>query len=330
LAALFLSIVLSAAFVLSVVTSLVMSGGISFRRSLPETQEAIPTAAESPGISKYREPLARTFVALNITAHILGHPLKSPGWRAHLIAAILFRNIFARIFLPRWMRYHPFYPYIFGRSRTPHSLKWVLSRHISRVISVASFFFKFWHLAHRILSEVGWDSVLAACVLLLLFISPRSRSVGYAALMVPFVFFRAKVEPSWRRVRSVYAAVASLAGAPFFRVIPQSQENAVITEPDPAANVEVSTTDDMRDETALHASVLQDEGAATTVVSTCGGIVEGEMVPQAFVLPGHGAVTTAVSTCRGIVQTLRARNVSEEEKEDWCVISGLHGSSYGL
>jgi len=187
--ALLLSTILSAAFALSAITALVMSGVVRCRTPRAETQEAVTTApANCPGsISTYLIPVERAFTALQDKAHALGLPFRLPGFgqrRSRLFALILLRNPLARIFLPRWMRYRYFFPWVFGLNRTPHPLKWVIlrgvwavQRSLSPVFKAVSFLLvKLPRLAYRLLADMGWDSVLIVCVLVVL-LSPRVYSV---------------------------------------------------------------------------------------------------------------------------------------------------------
>jgi hypothetical protein len=188
--------------------------------------------------------------------------VKGRNWRYSLLAAVLLRNTFARIFLPRWMRYHPFYPYVFGRDRAPHPLKWVLLRAISSSPSaVAVAPFKFGRLIYRIISAVGLDPILLACVLVLV-VSPRARPARNAALATLAGFLRTALE-----LLEKTAAADTPAAAP---------------RADAGADAESPAADAARD----------------------------EVVPPVVGTPGQSAATTGVSTTGGIVPDVRARNVA--------------------
>ncbi|KAJ7890250.1 hypothetical protein B0H13DRAFT_2040487 [Mycena leptocephala] len=250
-----LLVLLSSALVFSVVATLVVSG-VLWSKGSPAKPAGIaatePANGERSGISDFWVPFRRAFTALQ-------GRVKGRNWRYSLLAAVLLRNTFARIFLPRWMRYHPFYPYVFGRDRAPHPLKWVLIRAISSSPSaVAVAPFKFGRLVYRIISAVGLDPILLACVLVFV-VSPRARPARNAAL-------------------------AALAG--FLRTALGSLEKAAAADTPAAA----PCTDA---ESPAAADAARDE-----------------VVPPVFSTPGQSAATTGVSTTGGIVPVVRARNVA--------------------
>ncbi|KAK7052005.1 hypothetical protein R3P38DRAFT_2858047, partial [Favolaschia claudopus] len=102
--------------------------------------------------------------------------------RTIFTAFILLRNPLARIFLPRWMRYHPLFPYVFGRNQKPHPLKWVILRPLHSVV------FRPVHLVLKLLvrpiyrlgGDLGWDSVFIA-VAMGLMLSPFVRNALFSA-----------------------------------------------------------------------------------------------------------------------------------------------------
>lgn len=213
-----------------------------------------PANGERSGISDFWVPFRRAFTALQGS-------VKARNWRYSLLAAVLLRNTFARIFLPRWMRYHPFYPYVFGRDRAPHPLKWVLIRAISSPSAVAVAPFKFGRLVYRIISAVGLDPILLACVLVLV-VSPRARPARNAVLAILAGFLRIALESLEKT-----AAADTPAAAP---------------RADAGADAESRAADAARD----------------------------EVVPPVVGMPGQSAATTGVSTTGGIVPDVRARNVA--------------------
>ncbi|KAJ7463947.1 hypothetical protein FB451DRAFT_1561899 [Mycena latifolia] len=118
---LLLSIALSITFVLAVI----ITGAVWAIKSLTTktndpVAEPTTTNPAGPTVADYHIYLQRGYAVLKSIRR------RTPGWKSSLLAFALFRNLFARIFLPRVVRYHPFYPYVFGSDRTPHPLKWVL------------------------------------------------------------------------------------------------------------------------------------------------------------------------------------------------------------
>ncbi|KAF8205400.1 hypothetical protein K438DRAFT_2096717 [Mycena galopus ATCC 62051] len=90
----------------------------------PKDGAATEEPSETPGTSTRFNPLRSAFTSFEDRDWYPRKNLRS--WRTRFFLALFFRNTFARIFLPRWMRAHHLYPYIFGFDRTPHPLKWVV------------------------------------------------------------------------------------------------------------------------------------------------------------------------------------------------------------
>ncbi|KAF7369317.1 hypothetical protein MVEN_00259900 [Mycena venus] len=185
---LLLSTILSAALVLSATTALVMSSDVWCRTPRVETQDADTTTPSKQGISGYLIPITRFFTSLISSLVALQKNKVPSSWRLPIFALILLRNPIARILLPRWMRYRSFYPWVFGRNRNPHPLKWAVLRVLWAAHpamfprrKIASFVFKAFRLAVRLLADLGWDSVLIVCVLLA-FLSPKVRERAIAPL----------------------------------------------------------------------------------------------------------------------------------------------------
>jgi hypothetical protein len=218
----------------SAFVALAKFGVIWFRPPKIQTQEAAPAApVHGAGVSKYLAPIERAFAALRDRAHVVRHPMK-PSWQSYLVVFLLSRNPLARIFLPRWMRYTTIYPYVFGRNRSPHPLKWVLLRRLHGVVAVASFLLT----PVRILSHVGWDSVFIVCALVL-FLSPGVRSWAYSTLALRVAKLRPrKKKPPVETGRS-----------------------------DPGTDRETPAAEIV---TAVSSLVPQGQGAVTTAVSTLG------------------------------------------------------------
>ncbi|KAJ7866978.1 hypothetical protein B0H14DRAFT_2732088 [Mycena olivaceomarginata] len=222
--AVLLSTFLSVALAFSAFAALAKFGVIWFRTPKIQTQEAAPAAPP---------PLKRAFAALRDRAHVVRHPMK-PSWQSYLVVFLLSRNPLARIVLPRWMRYTTIYPYVFGRNRSPHPLKWVLLRRLHGVVAVASFLLT----PVRILSHIGWDSVLIVCALVL-FLSPGVRSWAYSSLALGVAKLRPrKKKPPVETGRS-----------------------------DPGTDQETPAAEIV---TAVSSLVPQGQAAATTAVSTLG------------------------------------------------------------
>ncbi|KAJ6562531.1 hypothetical protein B0H19DRAFT_1144876 [Mycena capillaripes] len=204
-----LVVILSFTLMFSAAVTLVVSCALRFGGKSAQTGEPAATGTASAATeptegpaSDYGIPFRRAFTAFEGSrrtmfscraAHILFFPMKATNWRTRLVAAVLFRNLFARIFLPRWMRYHPFYPYVFGSSRAAHPLKWVLINAIQPIITVAEALFKLVRVAHGLVSAVGLESILAAGVLILV-LSPRARSGRHAALAAIVSFLRTTLD----------------------------------------------------------------------------------------------------------------------------------------
>ncbi|KAF7360608.1 hypothetical protein MVEN_00792300 [Mycena venus] len=171
-----LFVILSTTLVFSAAVTFIILGIPRFGRSPAQpTEAAAPEPTGIPNVSNFGSP-RRAFAALR---HL--YPRKGSSWSFRLLFGLLFRNTFARIFLPRWMRYHRFYPYVFGIERTPHPFKWVLLRFLSPVLAVAIVVFNF----GRIIILVG---------ALLLFASPRGRGVRDAILAALVAFLRESLE----------------------------------------------------------------------------------------------------------------------------------------
>ncbi|KAJ6564487.1 hypothetical protein B0H19DRAFT_1141200 [Mycena capillaripes] len=294
-----LSIVLSAAFVLSAVTTLWMSCIVSFRTPLEEPRDSTSTTPlDDP------THIGRILSALKARLPFaLPHPIPLKSRYIGLVLTILLRNPFARIFLPRWMRYRPFFPYLFGRNRTPHPLKWVILGAIAPVewaffvgklaksmFKFASFILKLVCMPRDIVADVGWDSILLACFLLLV-VSPPVRKAGWAALAVVAAFLR-----GWITTETI---------------------------PDADADADVNT------ESESSVDTTPSYTPPTADTNTTSADTGADAVPVLFT-PGRNAVTTAVSdSTSGYAATpaastsggMRSRSVSVDvdsfSDEDW-------------
>ncbi|KAJ6528787.1 hypothetical protein DFH09DRAFT_1371184 [Mycena vulgaris] len=160
----------------------------------------------------------------------------APGWKPTLLGFLLLRNLFARIFLPRVVRYHPFYPYVFGSDRTPHPLKWVLIDAIQPVHMLLSIVF---FLPLRLLSAFDAEAILTACVLLTL-MSPSTRS-----------FAGKQIRELWEARQPVDAGAAAATASD----APESTAHA--SEPTQVQE--------------MHSADIVGEGASTTAISTAEG-----------------------------------------------------------
>ncbi|KAJ7121470.1 hypothetical protein C8R44DRAFT_981597 [Mycena epipterygia] len=304
--ALCLSVILSITLVLATVTTLLASGalwtGRSTRGAAAEETRAEETRTEGrrtpgPRITDDWVP-QRASAALKRTVRLLASPIKSTGWKSRLLAFVLFRNIFARIFLPRAVRYHRFYPVVFGSKRSPHPLKWVILRALWPLISIVSTFAKITSvfitialLPLRLISAVGlgWEAVLSACVLALLF-SPRLRAaagkgivrgasfagvrgetaltdfniLGRTVLTSLVDFLRATLE-EWDKPAAEVRADEQPAAA---------EEPAAQATSTPAPKDSAPAADAVHDQ-EMAPSTLSADGASTTAVSTAGGSKSG-------------------------------------------------------
>ncbi|KAF7333589.1 hypothetical protein MSAN_00159400 [Mycena sanguinolenta] len=321
-----LSTVLSAVFAISVVTALVVSGVWRAPR-VPKEGGSPTTTMDGAGIFEHPTPLRSAFVVLLKRVYASWPPFK-PTWQHHLIAAILVRNPLARILLPRWMRYRPWYPYVFGRNRRPHPLKWVLvdviqSRPFSSLLAIMSIPFKLARLAYHTISEMGWDSVFIGGILILL-LSPRARSRAYFALGAVTLFFSTTLE-SWLKEVTVHPqpeipsaevmpvaplavpteSIETTAVSVSWGIIPGSMPGIV------PAYQEIPNTESS---TSVAPFFNATHSAAT--VPTSGGTISRSMVAPAYqeistseivtdvdplVTPTQFAATTAVSTSWGIM-----------------------------
>ncbi|KAJ6601658.1 hypothetical protein B0H10DRAFT_673016 [Mycena sp. CBHHK59/15] len=110
-----LPVILSITLFSSAIITLLASGVLSAVKRFAQAKERtdLPCGDSTPARA---EPLQ----APNVRAQLhdvwgmIMHPIKSTGWKSRLVAFILFRNVLARIFLPRAVRYHPAYPLVFG------------------------------------------------------------------------------------------------------------------------------------------------------------------------------------------------------------------------
>ncbi|KAJ7640701.1 hypothetical protein DFH06DRAFT_1214986 [Mycena polygramma] len=233
--ALSLAVVLSSTLVFSVVADFLVSGLFQSRSGgapaqttdAPATAPSA-TATDAPNISTCSIPLRRAFTALKtaITPLLSFDPLKfkSSSLRTHLLAFLLLRNTLARIFLPRWMRYHALYPYVFGSNRAPHPLKWVILDALS---------------PRGVVSAVGVDGIVTAGVVVLL-LSPRARAAALS-------FLRAALDSSEKTVH--------------------------VDMPHPMAGPNTDAEEQLAGEETVPPVVAPGQSAATTGVSTSGGIV---------------------------------------------------------
>ncbi|KAJ6482632.1 hypothetical protein C8R45DRAFT_1002061 [Mycena sanguinolenta] len=324
-----LSTVLSAVFAFSVITALIMSGVWRPPR-VPKAEEPPTATMESAGIFEYIALLRGALVVLLERVYALCPPSKL-SWKHHLFSAILLRNPLARIFLPRWMRFRPWYPYVFGRNRNPHPLKWVLvgiihSRPFSSLLAVISVPFKIARLVYHTISEMGWDSVLLVGILVL-FLSPRARLRTYSALGAVTLFFSTTLQ-SWAEKVTVQpthsetltAEIPPVTPAPSVATAAVSTSRRIMPGSMPTPGYQQLPTPQIS--SAVSPFVNTTQSAATTTLMSR-GVVSGSMAIPAdeevvapeivtdvapLVTPYQCAATTAVSTSWGIISgSMRTR-----------------------
>ncbi|KAJ7806566.1 hypothetical protein B0H14DRAFT_3152894 [Mycena olivaceomarginata] len=238
-----LLVVLSATLVFSAAATILVSNIPRFGGLPEQTRDGAATepADNLTGFGRRRSPMRRAFTAFRNR-----FSKKGLNRRARFLLPLffLFRNTFARIFLPRVVRYHPFYPVVFGSTRTPHPLKWVLLRLISPFLEFVAAPFKIVRLVLGVVLELGVESVLIAGVLFL-FASSHGREARKATLAAVVGFLRETLE-SLEKMRDTPTA-------------------------EPSASTETPATEAAEDKT-VPSVVPPGQAAGATGVSTTDGV----------------------------------------------------------
>jgi hypothetical protein len=159
----------------------------------------------------------------------------------------LFRNTFARIFLPRVVRYHPFYPVVFGSTRTPHPLKWVLLRLISPFLEFVAAPFKIVRLVLGVVLELGVESVLIAGALFL-FASSHGREARKATLAAVVGFLHETLESLEKMRDTPTAEPVASTETPATEAAEDKTVPSVVPPGQTAGATGVSTTDGVSSE----------------------------------------------------------------------------------
>ncbi|KAJ6495459.1 hypothetical protein C8R45DRAFT_1212243 [Mycena sanguinolenta] len=225
-----LLVILSSTLVFSVASTVLVSSFIRTRKASVQIGDGVPTEpTESASTSTQPDPTRHAF-----TAFENWYSKKGSTWRTPLLLVLLLRNTIARIFLPRWMRYHRMYPFFFGFDRTPHPLKWIILNPIEMVAEMVAFFVR----------RLVFPAVLVGCAYFW-FTSPRVRELRTATLAALVAFLRGTLE---------------------------SLETRATTDIPAATSAEGPGTEAKADET-VPSVVPPGQNAGTTGVSTSSGVV---------------------------------------------------------
>ncbi|KAF7344375.1 hypothetical protein MSAN_01918500 [Mycena sanguinolenta] len=186
--------ILSSTLVFSVASTVLVSSFIRSRKASVQTGDGVPTEpTEAASTSSQNDPTHHAFTAF-------GHWYSKKGstWSTRLFLFFLLRNTIARIFLPRWMRYHRMYPFFFGSDRTPHPFKWIILNSIEMV----------GRLVYPIILVIGSTAILVGCAYLL-FTSQRVREIRIAALAALVAFLRQTLDSLEKNTTTTTGASAA-------------------------------------------------------------------------------------------------------------------------